>query len=102
MHLLLLVLLPIAGGIIGSRYLGRVANFFLMMALFNFGLTCFGLMITGNFQPLMLIPGAGIFPGVGRFSGITPGGLVYPPLFLLIAIFAHKRRQARRNDPLDT
>jgi hypothetical protein len=85
--------LPIAGGIIGSRYLGILANFLVMMALFNFGLACFGLMITGKFEPLLLIPGVGIFPHVGRFSGVSPGGLIYPPLFLLISVLARSQRR---------
>ena len=85
-----LLIIPISGGIIGSRYLGLGVNFLLMMALFNFGLTCIGLMITGHFEPLMLIPGAGIFPHVGYLSGVSPGGLVYPPLFLLIAVLAKR------------
>jgi hypothetical protein len=92
MILLLLLFLPIAGGIIGSRYLRLGVNFLLMMAVFNFGLTCIGLM-NGHFEPLMLIPGACIFPHVGRFSGVSPGGLVYPPLFLLIAIIARRLRR---------
>ena len=87
-----LLVLPIAGGIIGSRYLGLGVNFLLMMALFNFGITCIGLIITGRFEPLLLIPGAGIFPHVGRFPGVSPGGLVYPPLFLLIAVLAKRLR----------
>jgi hypothetical protein len=91
--LLLLLFLPIAGGIIGSRYLGVGLNFLLMMALFNFGLTLIGAMITGHFEPLMLIPGAGIFPHVGYFSGVSPAGLIYPPLFLLIAVGCKTRRQ---------
>ena len=93
MVLLLLLFLPIAGGIIGSKYFGLGVNFLLMMALFNFGLTLVGLMITGRFEPLMLIPGAGIFPHVGYLSGVSPGGLVYPPLFLFIAALAKRLRK---------
>lgn len=92
MILVLLLLLPIAGGIIGSRCLGVGLNFLLMMALFNFGLTCITLM-NGHFEPLLLIPGAGIFPHVGYLSGVSPGGLVYPPLFLLIAVLVKRRRK---------
>ena len=92
---LFLLVLPIAGGIIGGRYLGLGVNFLLMMALFNFGLTCIGLM-NGRFEPLMLIPGAGIFPHVGYLSGVSPGGLVYPPLFLLIAVLTKRLRDRNK------
>jgi hypothetical protein len=97
MPVLFLLLLPTAAGIIASKYLGRLANFLLMMAVFNFALTCNLLINTGHFSPLLMIPGVGIFPHVGRFSGVSPGGLVYPPLFLLIAIVFNRRRQARRD-----
>ena len=42
--------------------------------------------MNGHFEPLILIPGVGIFPDGRYLSGVSPGGLVYPPLFLLIAI----------------
>ena len=66
--LLLLLLLPITGGIIGAKYFGILANFVLMMALFNVALTFIHLMISGDFQSLLLIPGAGIFPMVVVFQ----------------------------------
>jgi hypothetical protein len=89
---LFILVLPVAGGIIGSRYLGAIANFIVMMVLFNFGLTVTVLMNSGEFHPLLLIPGVGIFPHVGRFSGVSLGGLVYPPLFLLVAVVCKRRR----------
>ena len=97
--LLLFLILPISAGVIGSRRFGRIANFFLMMFVFQVGLTTFVFFrAPARFQLIqlaLLIPGVGILPRIGRFSGISPGGLVYPLIFALLAIVLNIRRRAR-------
>jgi len=95
--LLLFLILPVSAGVIGSRRFGRIANFFLMMFVFQVGLTTFVLFRAPArfqlFQLVLLIPGVGILPGIGRFSGISPGGLVYPLIFAFLAIVLNIRRR---------
>jgi hypothetical protein len=95
--IVLFLILPISAGIIGSRRFALLANFFLMMVVFQAGLTAFILFRDpGRFQfeqLALLIPGVGILPGIGRFSGISPGGLIYPLIFALLAILFNVLRR---------
>jgi hypothetical protein len=91
---LLMVGLPAIVGMIGAFRLGRVANFCLMMAVFQLILFVGSFLDTGRLYPLFLLPGAGILPGIGMYSGISIGGLLFPLLFGLVAVSGVRRRIA--------
>ena len=86
------LVLPVIAGIIAGKRLGRFTSWLLMMFVFQALLVMFIFLNTGLFQPVVFIPGVAILPGIGRYSGVSPGGLVYPLIFILVAIRTSRGR----------
>jgi hypothetical protein len=90
----------------GHRY-GRLASFFVMQELTQLAIVIFGVLrgIVNGFdaytRPLdalmMLIPGAGFLPPniMGKYGGLSAGGLIFPLIFILVALFSKKRQTAQ-------
>ena len=82
--------LIITGGVIVGRRFGRLASLAVMIEMDQLGLLFLGAIKTGRVDPLLLIPGAGILPKIGYYSGMSAGGLVPPLVFVLVAVFVRR------------
>ncbi len=91
MLLYLFYLSIIAVGVLVGRHFGRLVGFGFMIEMYQVGILMIVLISTGTFRPVLLIPGVGVLPGIGRFSGVSAGGLVPPLVFLLVAMLVSKR-----------
>jgi hypothetical protein len=79
-------------GITVGRYFGRWVSLIVMLEMFQVGIVALSFANTGRVNPVGLIPGVGVLPRIGRYSGVSPGGLIPPLVFILVSIFI-KRRQ---------
>jgi hypothetical protein len=61
-----------------------------MIEMNQLGLLFLGVIKTGRVDPMLLIPGAGILPKIGHYSGVSAGGLVPPLVFVLVAMFVRR------------
>ena len=82
--------LIITGGVIVGRRFGRLASLAVMIEMDQLGLLFLGAIKTGRVDPILLIPGAGILPKIGYYSGVSAGGLVPPLVFVLVAMFVRR------------
>src|SRR6266481_9780890 len=69
-------IIPAIVGIVGGKYLGNVANTFLVIAVFYIGSVLLAFYGTGEFRPVYFLQG--IF--------VSAGSLVPPMVFILVAI----------------
>lgn len=90
-----LILVIFVGATVGHRY-GRLASFAVMIELMQITLFIMALSRTGRIEPMALVPGVGILPGIGRYSGISAGGLIFPLIFILVAMFSKKRQPTQQ------
>jgi hypothetical protein len=87
---LLLFVLPILGGIILGKYVGRFANFCVMLAVFQMSLLTLVFADTGEFRPRLLIPILLVWPP------LSAGQFIPPLLFVLVSIVVYRLRYAVR------
>lgn len=78
----IVALVPAIAGIVGGRYLGRHANFCLIIAVFYIGGVLLAFHGTGEFRPVSFLQG--IF--------VSAGSLLPPLVFALVARMAAGRR----------
>jgi hypothetical protein len=78
-------------GIIIGRHFGRWISLIVMLELFQLGIVALVFANTGRVNPIGLIPGVGVLPRIGRYSGVSPGGLIPPLVFILVSIFIKRR-----------
>ena len=76
-------IIPAMVGIIGGRYLGKVANACLVIAVFYIGSVLLAFYASGEFRPVSFL--GGMFVSAGR--------LVPPLVFILVARLAYNWRQ---------
>jgi hypothetical protein len=85
---LVIYVLPVLAGILAGRYVGRVANFCTMLAVFQIGLFILASADSGELRPRLLIPVIFLWPP------LSPGQLIPPLLFVLVAIVLYRVRHA--------
>lgn len=93
---LLTYAVAIAAGIVAARYVNRLVSFLLMLQVYQIGLFIMVLITNGDFRPMLLLPGIMIW------APVSPGGLVPPLIFLLVALLAHRRRRNGNLPPVET
>ena len=79
-------------GVALARLYGRLVSFLAMIEMYQVGIFVLGWLITGQINFVLLIPGIGVLPRIGRYSGVSAGGLVPPLIFLLVAIVTPRER----------
>jgi hypothetical protein len=86
---LLLFVLPISVGIVAGKYIGRLANFCLMLAVFQVGVFLLAFANSGEFRPRFLIPVIFVWPP------LSSGQFIPPLLFVLVSIVVYRVRHDR-------
>jgi hypothetical protein len=87
---LLLFVLPVVGRIVAGKYVGRLANFCVMLAVFQVGLFILASARGGEFRPRLLIPVIFVWPL------LFAGQFIPSLLFVLVSIFVYRVRRAGR------
>ena len=83
-------ILTITGGVIVGRRYGRLLSVVVMIEMNQLGLLLLVAVKIGHVDPVLLIPGAGILPKIGYYSGVSAGGLIPPLVFVLVAMFVQR------------
>ncbi len=83
-------ILTITGGVIVGRRYGRLLSVVVMIEMNQLGLLLFVAVKIGHVDPVLLIPGAGILPEIGYYSGVSAGGLIPPLVFVLAAMLVQR------------
>jgi hypothetical protein len=78
-------IIPAVAGILGGRYLGNIGNACLVIAVFYIGSVLLAFYGTGEFRPVSFL--GGVF--------VSPGDLVPPLVFILVARLAYRHEQER-------
>jgi len=84
---LVIYVLPALAGILAGKYVGRVANFCIMLATFQIGLFILASANSGELRPRFLMPVIFIWPP------ISAGQFVPPLVFVLASIVVYRVRQ---------
>ena len=87
---LLVFVLPILAGILAGKYLGRVANFCVMLAVFQVCLFILASVDSGEFRFQLLIPMIFVWPP------LSAGQFIPPLLFILVSIIVYRVRYVVR------
>jgi hypothetical protein len=87
---LLLFVVPVMVGIIAGKYIGRLANFFIMLAVFQVDLFILASASSGELRPRLLIPVIFVWPP------ISLGQFIPPLVFVLVSIVVYRVRHAVR------
>ena len=87
---LVIYVLPVVAGILAGKYVGRLANFCLMLAVFQVGLFALASVSSGEFRPRFLIPVIFVWPP------ISLGQFIPPLVFVLASIIVYRVRYAVR------
>jgi hypothetical protein len=86
----LLFVLPVLAGIIAGKYVGRFANFCVMLAVFQISVFILASVSSGGFRPRLLIPVIFVWPP------LSAGQFIPPLLFVLVSIVVYRVRRAVR------
>jgi hypothetical protein len=70
-----------------GRYVGRLANFCIMLILFQLDLALLNFLSSGEFHPRLLIPIIFLWPP------LSLGQFVPPLVFLLVAMIVYRHRR---------
>lgn len=73
MLLYLWYLLIITVGFMTCRSFGRLIGFAVMIEMYQLGIVMIGWIITGSLRLVALVPGVGVLPSIGRYSGVSAG-----------------------------
>jgi len=87
---LLVFVLPILAGILAGKYLGRVVNFCVMLAVFQVCLFILASVDSGELRFQLLIPMIFLWPP------LSVGQFIPPLLFVLVSIIVYRVRSAGR------
>jgi hypothetical protein len=90
---LLIYAMPVLVGVIAGKYLGRIANFSLMLAVFQLDLALLDFLSNGTFHARLLIPIIFVWPP------LSLGQFVPPLVFLLAAMIVYRLRYALPAQP---
>ena len=82
--------LPLVAGVFAGKYVGRFANFCIMLAVFQVTLFIYASATSGELRPRLLVPIVFVWPP------LSPGQFVPPLLFVLVAIIVYRFRHAAR------
>ena len=86
----LLFVLPVLAGIIAGKYVGRFANFCVMLAVFQISVFLLASVSSGGFRPRLLIPVIFVWPP------LSAGQFIPPLVFAVVSIVAYRVRRAVR------
>jgi len=87
---LIIYVLPVLAGIVAGKYVGRLANFCIMLAVFQLGLFILASANSGELRPRFLAPVIFIWPP------ISAGQLIPPLVFVLVALIVYRVRHPLR------
>jgi hypothetical protein len=86
----LLFVLPVLAGIIAGKYVGRFANFCVMLAVFQISVFILASVSSGGFRPRLLIPVIFVWPP------LSAGQFIPPLVFAVVSIVVYRVRRAVR------
>jgi hypothetical protein len=85
---LVIYILPVLAGILAGKYVGRVANFCIMLAVFQVGLFILASASSGELRPRFLLPIIFVWPP------LSAGQFIPPLVFVLASIIIYRVRYA--------
>jgi len=81
---------PVLAGVLAGKYVGRLVNFCIMLAVFQVGLFILGSGNSGEFRPFLLIPVIFVWPP------LSAGQFIQPLVFILASIVVYRLRYSVR------
>ena len=87
---LVIYVLPVLAGVLAGKYVARLANFCIMLAVFQMGLFIVASANSGELRPRFLMPVVFVWPP------LSLGQFVPPLLFVVVALIVYRVRHAAR------